>query len=605
VERRTGEHQACHRSDPGATVMTPSTVALTRTWSGTATTALGLMLAALGTLAPYVAWVSPGTAFLVDQPMAAALYLAAGWGLIAVGLESRRQARRSRFGTLLVIAGAGWFLTEWGNPAIGASWAFTAGLVAGWLVPAFTAHALLVLVREPGRLIPIDRFVLGVGYIATGGLLGMIPALTFRANAALCALCPADLVGLVDAPNVRAASTAVGAVLGSAWVVVMVTLLLVWLAREAPARRAIHAPVVLPGAVLLGAIGLELAGGIGRSVIPIDDTAYALRVAGSVALIGMAVGVGLEWLQVRRARTRVARVVADLGASPKFDGLRETLATTLEDPGLVIGYPLADGLLVDAQGGAVPLETGQGRQATQIVRDGAVVAVLLHRRDVLDAPARVDEVVRAARLGLDHERLQAERRAQLEDLRAARKRIVSTSNEARIGLERDLHDGAQQHLIVLSLGLQLLASQDGPDRAIPEYDEVRRDLRLALDDLRAVAHGIHPNVLSDEGFGAAVEGLVELGSTRIDVDGVPAGRFPADVEAVAYEVVAGAAHAGAPTRVRGERIGSDLVVEVVTKPLPDDVLTDLADRVGAIGGELHIQRHGTTMTMRAVMPCAS
>src|SRR4029079_2020962 len=120
--------------------------------------------------------------------------------------------------------------------------------------------------------------------------------------------------------------------------------------------------------------------------------------------------------------------------------------------------------------------------------------------DVLEQPDTVDEVVRAARLGLEHERLQAETRAQLADLTAARKRIVAAATDERQRLERNLHDGAQQRLIAISIGLRLLSGEGTrmSERSSALVGEATRQLARAIDELRDVAHGIYPSVLADE-----------------------------------------------------------------------------------------------------------
>ena len=90
--------------------------------------------------------------------------------------------------------------------------------------------------------------------------------------------------------------------------------------------------------------------------------------------------------------------------------------------------------------------------------------MILHRSDLLDNPELIEEVASAARLALENERLQAEARAQLEDLRSSRARIIEAGDAERRRLERDLHDGAQQRLVGLSLALRLLRGRLGAAR---------------------------------------------------------------------------------------------------------------------------------------------
>jgi signal transduction histidine kinase len=123
----------------------------------------------------------------------------------------------------------------------------------------------------------------------------------------------------------------------------------------------------------------------------------------------------------------------------------------------------------------------------------APVAALIHDAALLERPALLEAAAAAARLALENERLQAELRAQLAELRASRARIVSAGDEERRRLERDLHDGAQQRLLSLGLALQLARAKLGPEAngAAELLDEADAELHAALDELRELARG-HP-----------------------------------------------------------------------------------------------------------------
>jgi signal transduction histidine kinase len=238
------------------------------------------------------------------------------------------------------------------------------------------------------------------------------------------------------------------------------------------------------------------------------------------------------------------------------------------------------------------------------VREGRTVALLLHRADLLDNPELIEEVASAVRLALENERLQAEARARLEDLRLSRTRIIEAGDAERRRLERDLHDGAQQRLVGLSLALRLMRSHlgtdDGGDLAVL-LDTAESEIRRAIVELRDVAHGIHPAVLTDEGLAAALEALAEEADVRLAA--LPQERFPAAVETAAYILVAEAAKRGAAS-ASVERRDGVLVVEVETEAEPETIV-ELQDRIGALDGRLRVARAPSGgVRLHAEIPCA-
>src|SRR5439155_15441101 len=243
-----------------------------------------------------------------------------------------------------------------------------------------------------------------------------------------------------------------------------------------------------------------------RGMLGADQTDRRLWLAEGAALIALALGVLWGWMRRRRTRAAVAQLVVQLAESPAPAGLGALLAETLDDPSLELAYPLPDGRLVDARGRAVTPHA----EVTSLARGGHEIALLLHRPGLLDDPGLVEEVASAARLALDNERLQAETQAQLEDLRGSRARVIATGDAERRRLERDLHDGAQQRLVGLSLALRLASSRLGPDadpERLAQIEDAQLELSAALAELRELAHGIFPAVLADEGLAAALDAL--------------------------------------------------------------------------------------------------
>jgi signal transduction histidine kinase len=233
--------------------------------------------------------------------------------------------------------------------------------------------------------------------------------------------------------------------------------------------------------------------------------------------------------------------------------------------------------------------------------------VLVHRVELLDDPELLEDVSAAAGLALDHERLRAETRAQLEQLRTSRARTVEAGDAERRRLERDLHDGAQQRLVVLSFALRLLRAELDGDR-VERVDAAEAELRAALAELRELARGIYPAVLVDEGLATAIEALAEAGPVPIAIDSLPDERFVPAVEAAAYFLVAEIVKSGATSGVlvSARRSDSRLLVDIDSAGRLDDGLVELEDRIGALDGALVVDRaHGDHTMIHAEVPCGS
>jgi len=570
--------------------------------------AVGAAAAAQALVAVVTAWRVPGLSATSDSALATALMVGAGLGLVTVGLEHVRRGRRRHAGVLLIAAGMLWLMSESANPAIGSATAFTVGLVFGWLAPAVVAHALLAFRAE--RLGRVDVVLVALAYSAFGVGLGLVPALTFDAAGNGCAFCPPDLVAIAPSAAVSAAALRLGAAAGAFVSIAVGARLMTALRAEPSAARRLHAPMLIAGAsfALLVAIELGRAAIVGAAA---GGGGHVLRLTEAALLIAVAAGASLEWIRVRRSRTLVARIVTELGHSPPVGGLRDALASILRDPGLRLAYPLLDGTRVDAAGQTLDVgdRTPRDRTITPILRDGEVVAILDHRSDVLQAPEVVDEMIRAARLGLEHERLQAMARAQLASLSAARKRIVAAAAAERQRLERDLHDGAQQRLIAIALNLRVLAADvphadEGSEALIAEASG---EIARAVDELREVAHGLYPSVLVDEGLAAAIEGLAEASSVPVRLHDVAVDPLETPIAEAAYAVAAEAVELGnGPVDIRATRNGGSLTVVVQGPDVPDHVLVDLGDRIGAVDGILTATHPRPGRSELVVeIPCAS
>lgn len=195
-----------------------------------------------------------------------------------------------------------------------------------------------------------------------------------------------------------------------------------------------------------------------------------------------------------------------------------------------------------------------------------------------------------------------ERKRQEEALRASRARIVQAGDEARRRLERNLHDGAQQRLVALSLSLRLAQAKIASDPAAAEVvlEAAREELAAALDELRELARGIHPAVLTDRGLTAAVEALAVRSPVPVEVQ-TPDERLPKPVEAAAYYVIAeslanvskyaGAASAAVCVSRANGRVRVEVADDGVggADPAAGSGLRGLGDRIEALAGTLAIE----------------
>jgi signal transduction histidine kinase len=322
-------------------------------------------------------------------------------------------------------------------------------------------------------------------------------------------------------------------------------------------------------------------------------------------------------LDARLGRSAVGDLLIELRADPAPADLRDALARALRDPSLDLAYWLPDfRTYVDLEGRPVELSDDR-RAATSIDRNGVHVAALLHDNALDEEPELLEAVCAAAGIALENGRLNAELRARLEELKGSRARVLEAGQKERQRLERNLHDGAQQRLIALSLELSLLEDQLTDPVARTRVDEARREITLSLEELRDVARGIHPAVLTGHGLAVALESIAARAAIPVHLAVEIQGRLPEQVEVAAYYVVseslanigkhAKATHATAKI----ERAKGQVVVEV----LDDGVggadtergsgLRGLADRVEALGGRLRVWTPiGGGTRVRAEIPCA-
>ena len=340
-----------------------------------------------------------------------------------------------------------------------------------------------------------------------------------------------------------------------------------------------------------------------------------------VGLIALPVALFFGLARSRLAHADVGDLVLRLEETPPGE-IQDALAEALRDPTLEVAFWVPErGEYVNAQGGPVELPAdGQGRAVTYLEHDGDPLAALIHDSTLRYEPELIEAAAAAARLALQNARLQAELQAQLVKVKESRARIVVAGDEQRRRIERDLHDGAQQRLVALALDLKRAQGNlDG--RADPEVESLLAaaadEVKVAVEELRQLASGIHPGILTQGGLAVALAALANKAPVPVTVD-ANVDRLQPEIESTAYFVasealtnVAKHAHASSAS-IRACVENGKLVIEVSDNGVGGAAadrgtgLRGLADRVEAQGGRLRIESSADGGTrVRGEIPCAS
>ena len=319
------------------------------------------------------------------------------------------------------------------------------------------------------------------------------------------------------------------------------------------------------------------------------------------------------------ARAGITDLIVELGPARRSPRTRDALAHALGDPTLEIAYWLpARREYVDLEGRPVTLPAAtDGRATTVVEQDGEHIAALVHDASLLDDPQLVGAVRDAAGLMLANDRLQAAARAQIVELSASRRRIVTAGDAQRRRLARRLNEGPARHLA--EVATEVRAARAGAPRTTEQaelLDLIEGELGQARTELDELARGIHPRVLTERGLAAALAALAKRAPFAVDVS-APEQRLPEPLEAAVYFVCAealtnAAKHSGATTarcHVSLER--GRVLVDIAddgaggADPSRGSGLHGLADRVEAAGGMLAVSSlAGEGTAIRAEFPCA-
>jgi len=516
------------------------------------------------------------------------------WGLLGfvlAGVVAWWRRPESRFGLLMILAGGAWFLSTLSS----SNWAapFTVG-IAFDLVPA-VAFLHVFLAFPTGRLERwFERGLVGAGYVTA-----VVPQLV---GMALGGFGPDNLLEVTARPDTAYSILKVQLVVISGLCLAGIAVLFLR-RRQAgrPLRRSLGLLVdsFALALAMLAFLFLSAVYGLVSGQIAFETirriTFFAIGLAPFAFLVGL--------LDARLARSAVGDLFLDLRRDPGPADLRDAIARALRDPSLELAYWLPDyNAYADLAGREVSLPEPDGRRATTLIeRDGAQVAALLHDPALKDEPELLDAVTAAAGIALENAQLHVELRARLEELRGSRARIVDAAQSERQRLERNLHDGAQQRLVALSLELRLLEQQlaPGPD-AKARLERARQEVATSLAELRELARGLHPAVVSAHGLDVALEQMAALAPVPVQFDVNLEPRLPEAIEVAAYYVVCeclanvGKYAQATSARVEVRRSDGVVLIEVVDDGVggadteKGTGLRGLADRVEALGGRLRV-----------------
>ena len=550
-----------------------------------------------------------------DRGMWAAFGAVLGWSFIGTGLYAWWRRPDNRSGALMAMVGFLWFLAPLSfsdNEVI-----FTVGLFTDSLQIAALAH--LILAFPNGRLESrYQRRLIAFGYFCASLLQLPLILVNDTAHSSECDGCPSNLL-LVSADKGLFDAFAAMVNLAAVAVIVLITRELIRrVSRARGPERQIYSPVIYVGGATLAAFACLFA-----SVVVGGPGAEVLRLLAFAAFVTVPYAFLAGLIRGRLSRAgAVAELVEALGrADDRRRSLRDSISDALGDSSLSLSYWFPEKqAYVDAQGQPVDLPVpGSGRIATPIERSGAPLAVVVHDESLEEERDLVRAVGGAAALTLENERLAAELRARIEELRASRARIVQAADDERRRLERDLHDGAQQRLVALALNLKFARGsiEDDPGAARELLDDAIDELTAATAELRELARGIHPAILTDRGLDAAVNALAGRATVPVELGALPSERLPAPVESTAYFVVAEALtnvarySQASHAEVAIDRANGTLVVEIRddgvggADPRRGSGLRGLADRVAAVDGRLVVTSEpGAGTVVHAEIPCA-
>jgi signal transduction histidine kinase len=510
-----------------------------------------------------------------------------------VGVAASRRAPYERVGLLLTLTAVSWSaygLIRSANPVL-----VTVALLAADVWQLFAAHAALAF--PDGRVRGgFARAFLMLAYAFT--VVAKAWSLAFEDPRPCTGGCPVLPDGWRD-PALAAAGESATDVVGTALAIVLVALLAHRYRHATAAMRRVLAPLLAAGAIFAL---FFVADRFDVAVLPPN-------------LVPATVSLAIGWSLLRDVADRGRSAGLASAAASGSDALADALRTTLRDPSLRVWRRQGD-MWVDDQGqSGGPPTAGDGVAVTELARGEAVLGAISHDVVLGHHPTLMGPVRALTGLVLERESLTVSLERQLESTQNAQRRLVTAQDDARRRIERDLHDGVQQ--VLLGVVLTLQRAQDHPgnrDAALRrQLDAARSQAQQALADLRTLARGVHPAVLSEGGLSGALHALGQRAGYPVEIAAVPVQPAAPETELTAYFVVAEALantarHADARAAWVDVSCQDDQIVVTVrddglggAQIAPGGGLRNIADRVGAVGGTIAVvspSGQGTTILVR-------
>jgi signal transduction histidine kinase len=550
---------------------------------------------------------NPGLALGDTTTWAMSLQVATAVLVAATGfLVSSVPAGRSS-GVLAMLAGPAVALVMVPVPAAGSAGLFTAALVGGTAAPALVgAAAATYPTYGPRRA---WAWLVGIALVLSVGVEGVLRASLFHPAADGCFSCPRNLLDTGAGPDAFATVDRWAPRLTVVWSALLVAAAAArWLSAPRAVRRrtlAVVCAAAVPALSLASAVEMVI-----TSAEPFGQFARAVWLVQCGLIVATS---GLVAREAVGARA-VSRRAADLALRDDIDvtALTATFVASIADEGGVdIVFPRRDEPAVDADGRTVAaLRAGWG--VVRVRRGGVAAAEVRYPSTSAGSAYRLVAAVRGAGLALERIGASARLQAELTNLAASRIRIIDTADAERRRLERDVHDGAQQRLIALSMLLRSAARDQHDDALTAAADNVSS----ALADLRRLARGIYPVTLSDMNLAVALRSLSEISAVPLNVSTELRSMPSPAVARTIYQLVArsvqeagrtrgGSRHSVVATVSQSNGSFSVRVTADVDLSTADLIAEGSADRVEALGGTLTCSSDAGLPKIEMVLPCGS